>query len=139
MPTTEDLCTDPKPAVTETCNPQSCSNIACTPVIQSLPPFSASPAAMIAISPTTGPAPLTVTLNQGILTNLPWDAIDFGDGTSFAPQDLVFQNLIGPNTGGAFACVNHTFIAPGTYSIGRNLAGGDPRFYPRQEVTVVVQ
>lgn len=139
VPAADGSCSDPKPAVAEACNAQSCSNIACTPVIQSLPPFSVSPAAMIAISPATGPGPLTVTLNQGILTNFPWDSIDFGDGTSFAPQDLVFQNLIGPNTGGAFACVNHTFIAPGTYSVGRTLAGGDPRFYPVHEVTVVVQ
>lgn len=138
-PAVDGLCTGPKPAVVETCNAQSCSNIACTPVLHSLPPFSAPPYLLVATSPATGPAPLTVTLNLGILTPGPWDAIDFGDGTSFPPQGLVYQNLTGPNSAGAFACVNHTFLAPGTYSVGKALAGGDPRVYPTHEVTVVVQ
>jgi len=132
-PVADGLCTDPKPEVSEACNMQSCSNINCTPVLDSYSTV------VTAKSPTIGPGPLTVTFNLGIQSTFAWDVIDFGDGSVFPAKDLVFQNLPGPNGGGAFACVNHTFTAPGSYNVGRNLAGGNPQYYPTHEVAVTVQ
>jgi hypothetical protein len=133
IPRSDGLCLDSKPDATETCNSQSCSNIACTAVIN--PDIFAK---MTTISPATGPGPLTVTLNTGLGFIYFWDAIDFGDGTLFSKQDLVFQDLLGPG-GDAFACVNHTFIAPGTYSVGHTQVNNTSGLFPLQEVIVVVQ
>lgn len=127
----DSLCTDPKPDVAEACNTQSCSNTTCTPYFNEV-----NPVQMIAISPATGPGPLTVTMDMGVLSQYVWDYIDFGDGTIFDGAGLQYVNLPGPNGGGAFACVNHTFISPGTYDVGRH----DPQTAMIvHELTVTVQ
>jgi hypothetical protein len=98
----DSLCAGAKPDDAQACNTQSCTSTSCTPAVDLV-----HATQLIAISPTDGPGPLTVTLD---VPDSSYDYIDFGDGTRFAGP-LTFV--------GDVACVTHTFVASGTYRVGR--------------------
>jgi hypothetical protein len=127
-------CTSPRPDSQQACNVQSCTNAACNPAL-------IFPIALGALTPTTGPAPLTVTFDVFAGSTFVWDVIDFGDGTTSQgiPLKFVFFVSADGHTSGSYACVNHTYTRAGTFSAGRSLIGGDPAYYPKHEVTVVAQ
>jgi hypothetical protein len=117
------LCTAPKPPTEQACNQASCTTNNCTP--------QGSSAVFTAQTPTTGTVPLTVTFNIQRISSFAWDIVDFGDGTTSQGTPLAVS--------GIFACVTHTYTRAGAFSAGRSLVGGDPAFYPKRELTVVVQ
>jgi hypothetical protein len=122
----EGLCTAPKPPAQQACNTFGCTTATCTPQF-------ADPqqAALTAQTPTTGTIPFTVVFNVYGGSNFAWNVINFGDGTTSQGTQLVFV--------ASFACVTHTYTTPGTFVAGRHLIGGPPQYYPKQELTIVVQ
>lgn len=130
----DSACTSPEPDAMQACNAQSCTNTSCTPALNLV-----EPTLMKAISPTDGPGPFTVTLDISILSNFIYDRIDFGDGTMYSGP-LTFVNISANdgngNDEGAFACVSHTYTAPGTYPIGRSNGDVPPSFI---ELTATVE
>src|SRR5678816_1528807 len=61
----DNSCTSPRPDAQQACNVQSCTNTACTPAL--------IPTAFGALTPTSGPAPLTVTFDVFIASTFVWD------------------------------------------------------------------
>jgi hypothetical protein len=118
----DSLCTTPKPEEQLACNAQSCTNTNCNPVYV--------PGAVTPVTPSTGPAPLTVTFNLAGQSTFRWDSLDFGDGSA-APSALFQWKLI-PNYG-YYACVNHVYTLAGTFSVGRHPVGSTSLL---QEATV---
>jgi hypothetical protein len=119
----EGLCTAPKPPAQQGCNQFACTTGTCTPQF-SEQIFSAQ-------TPTTGTVPFTVVFNIYGFSNFAWDVINFGDGTTSEGTQLPLAET--------FFCVTHTYTRPGTFVAGRHLIGGPPAYYPRQELTVVIQ
>lgn len=122
-------CTTLKPDTQQVCNAQSCTSVDCDP---------AYAFGFTTLTPTTGPAPLTVTFNVALSGTFAWDIIDFGDGTTTQGIPLTIKVLHGSLGTDDFGCVNHTYARPGTFSAGRSLIGGSPMYYPVHEATVVV-
>jgi len=133
-PAADSDCTEPKPDAQQACNAQSCSNTNCTPTFHFGNAEQFDPT-----SPSTGAGPLTVSFDMTALTYFNWDHIDFGDGTTFPGDNLTFVNTSANDGNGndesTNACIVHTFIAPGTYNVGRDLTGYDTVV----EATVTVQ
>ena len=128
-------CTGPNPDAQQACNELSCSSgTSCTPSFH----FGNS-SQFLSTSPPSGAGPLTVSFDMTAFSYFPWDEIDFGDGTTFPGDQLVFVNTSANDGNGndesTNSCVVHTFIAPGTYNVGR--AQSDGNSYA--EVTVTVQ
>jgi hypothetical protein len=105
-----------KPGGEQACNPQSCSNTSCTPA-----GIATNPETTAASTAITGTETLTVTLDIDAQSAFTWDHVDFGDGETFPSQSLSYKSV----GGGSFACVTHTFVEPGTYSVGRAMTGSD--------------